>query len=422
MGLHKAELLPSDTSADDVVERAKVLRSLYVRDRSLCITRGSVLWLTSYDCNITTQLKVAVEQQVPYSSHIQLAMIQDELYHMSSVPLEFRRAPGSKVLHAKPKSIKQQLDQLATDYTLLSGTSAPFLPHDVLIGMEFLSTRIVALSLDSDTRHTESLMSNARASCLLLLIAYGDRSPSVVESYHSFTSTTVSSTNQRSLPTSETNNKTFTTLLDRFSVPAFFILFERLAFLEVESDIEMKSNTDWELLCKVASCYTKVTSQMPPQSYHSRVARIFNQLIENALLFKRCQSSSYTSTSSLAVAADSTQSNTSSDQQLASDPETAMIPSVPSSLLNGHIQDLSHLTSSTGSFSWESLLSVPTTLDPPISMDTQNLIHSSGTADLLNQLVEVPQHHPKPVSESMQWHSMLPDQHRAKKRPRTVDD
>lgn len=207
MGFHKAELLPSDSSGDDAVERAKVLRSLYVRDKSLCITRGSVLWLTSYDCNITTQLKVAVERRVPYSSHIQLAVIQDELYHMTGAFSEFRRASISKVSQPKRKSIKQQLDQLATDYSLLSSPSAPILPHEALIAMEFLCTRIVALILDSDTRHTGSLISNARASCLLLLIAYGDRNPSVVEAYHSSTSTTASPTNKHSSPTSETNNK-----------------------------------------------------------------------------------------------------------------------------------------------------------------------------------------------------------------------
>lgn len=420
MGLDKAELLPSDGSADDAVERAKVLRSLYVRDKSLCITRGSVLWLTSYDCNITTQLKVTVERQVPYSSRIQLAMIQDELYHMTEAPSEFRRASASKLSQPKPKSIKQQLDQLAIDYTLLSAPSAPFLPDDVPIAMEFLSTRIVALSLDSDTRNTESLMSNARASCLLLLIAYGDQSPSVVEAYHSFTSTTLSSTNKRSSITNEVGNKTFTTLLDTFSVQAFFILFERLAFQEIESDNDIKSSADWELLCKVSSCYTKSSFQMPPQSYHSRVAKIFNRLIENAHLFKRRQSSSYTSTSSMAVAVESTQSSTSSDQQLPSGPQPTMIPPVPSSLLNVQgIPDLSNLTSSSGSFSWESLLSVPTTLDPSISMDAQN---SSGTTDLLTQLLEGPQQHPKPVTETMQWHPMPTDQQRAKKRIRTVDN
>lgn len=209
-------------------------------------------------------------------------------------------------------------------------------------------------------------------------------------------------------------------MLDTFSVPAFFILFEKLAFQKIKSDIDMKSNTDWELLRKVSSCYTKGSSQMPPQSYHSRVARIFNRLIENAHLFKR--RSSYTPTSSMAVVAEPTQSNISSAQQLTSDPETAIISPVPSSLSNGHIPDLSNLSSSSGSFSWESLLSVPTTLDPPVSMDTQSLMHPSGITDLLNQILEVPQHHPKPVSESMQWHSIPPDQHRAKKRLRMADD
>lgn len=415
MGLHKAELLPSDTSADDAVERAKVLRSLYIRDKSLCITRGSVAWLPSYDCNIITQLKVAIERQASYSSRIQLAIIQDELYHMTGAPSESRRASVPQLSQATPKSITQQLDQLASDYSILSCLSASFLPHDVLIAMEFLSTRIVAMNLDSHARHTESLVSNARASCLLLLIAYGDRSPTVIEAYHCFTGT-VSSTGIRSSASTETNNKTFTTLFDTFSVPAFFILFEKIAFQTIESDNNIKSSSDWDLLCKVSSCYAKGSSQMPPQSYHSRMARIFNQLIENFHLFKRRQSSSYTSTSSLVVAAESTQSNSSSDQQLVLDPP------IHSSLLNGHISELSNLTSSSGTFSWESLLSVPTTLDPPAPIDTHNLIHPSGTTDLLNQLLEVPQHHPKPVSESIQWHPMPPDQHRAKKRFRATED
>ncbi|KAE8553972.1 hypothetical protein EYB25_002510 [Talaromyces marneffei] len=421
MGLHKAELLPSDASSDDAVERAKVLRSLYVRDKSLCITRGSVSWLTSYDCNITTQLKIAVERHASYSSRIQLAMIQDELYHITGAPSGCRRASGLKMSQSKPKSIKQQLDQLSSDYSLLSSPSASLLPHNVLIAMEFLSTRIVALSLDSDARHTESLMSNARASCLLLLIAYGDRSPMVIEAYHTSTST-LSSSRNRASASAETYNRTFTTLLDAFSVPAFFILFEQLAFQTIECDTDIKSHADWELLRKVSSCYAKGSSQTPSQSYHSRVARIFNQLLENDHLFKRRQSSSYTSTSSLAVVAESMQSNSSSDQHLALDPETTMIPPVPPALLNGHISDLSHLTASSGSFSWESLLSVPNALDPPTPMDAQNLIHPSGATDLLNQLLDVPQHHSKPASDSIQWHPMPHDQLRARKRLRMADD
>nr|AWS21675.1 C6 transcription factor [Talaromyces stipitatus] len=432
MGLHKSGLLPSDSSLnDDAVERAKVLQSLYIRDKSLCITRGSVSWLPSYDCDITTQLKAVAERQASISSHIRLAMIQDEIYHMTCAASEYRRCSHSKMSQpTTPKSIRQHLDQLASDYSIFSGISASYMPRHVFLAMEFLSTRVIALKLDPETRHTrERLFADARASCLLLLIAHGDRSPSVIHAYHSSTGTTIPSTRTGTSLTCETNSKSFAALLDAFSVPAFFVLFENLVFQGNESDVDSDSSADWDLLRKVSACYTKASSQMPPQSYHSRVTRIFNQLIDSAHLFRRSRSDSYASeSSSLEVAVESTQSNSSSDPQLPPEPETTMISSMPS-ILNGHMSDLSHLvphgSSTSGPFSWESLLSVSTTLDPPTTLDAQSMIHPSGTVsstDLLTQLLDVPQPHSKPMSDTIQWHSLPSDQSRAKKRLRTSED
>ncbi|EED15852.1 conserved hypothetical protein [Talaromyces stipitatus ATCC 10500] len=433
MGLHKSGILSSGTSPnDDAAERAKVLQSLYIRDKSLCITRGSVSWLPSYDCNITTQLKLVVERQASFSSRIRLAMIQDELYHMTCAASGSRRDSHPRISQpATPKSIRQQLDQLASDCSILSGLSPSYLPRDIFIAMEFLSTRIVALKLDPETRHTSGrLFADARASCFLLLLAHGDRNSSVIDAYHSSTGTDVSSIRNGTSPTSEPNTKSFTALLDVFSVPAFFVLFESLVFQETERDGGGESGADWDLLRKVSSCYTKGSSHLPPQGYHSRVARILNQLIDNAHLFQRSPSNSYSSGSSLEVAAESTQSHSSSNQQLPPEPEATIIPSVPSSILNGHMSDLSHVvashtSSSCGPFTWESLLSVPTTLDPPTTLDAQSIIHPSGTGsstDLLTQLLDVSQPHSEPILESIQWHSLPPDQPRAKKRLRTSDD
>lgn len=83
MGLHRTGILTPEASDDGVIERAKVLQSLYTWDKILCTMRGSVTWLPSCDSNIYSEISVAVEHQAPYSQRLRLAVIQDDIYRMA---------------------------------------------------------------------------------------------------------------------------------------------------------------------------------------------------------------------------------------------------------------------------------------------------------------------------------------------------
>ncbi|RAL00114.1 uncharacterized protein BO80DRAFT_476551 [Aspergillus ibericus CBS 121593] len=173
-------------SSDSVTpaERAKVLRALYVRDRSLCTLRGSVLWLPSDDSNIVSQLR-AIPDHDKYSHRLHLSLIQEDIYQLT------RAGSMSFISHSSQESllrtIEEQLDYY--DRTLgLQCLAASSCGPQLVTVLEFLSTRIMALQHVREPRHAEQVRCDARTSCLLLLTASGDQDPAIVYSLNALIS------------------------------------------------------------------------------------------------------------------------------------------------------------------------------------------------------------------------------------------
>ncbi|KAL8974401.1 MAG: hypothetical protein Q9197_001370 [Variospora fuerteventurae] len=274
MGLHRLHHLHSEAVTDETLERAKVLRSLYSRDKSLCTTRGCVSWLPSDGRNIASQLGAAVGPQAPFLERFRLATIQEDIHRLTNADSHRRPSPSSEV-RAAVQRIEQQLDQYARTFRVF-GAEISYSPCRALIPLEFLATRILALQHGSGPRHAEQVRSDASASCLLLLMAHGDHDKKITDAFNSLTChmSPTSSSLRDSLAT-DTSTIAFTSVLDAFSVPAFFVLLDVLLQpTDVAGPI-----ADAELVRKVSACYTESTGRLQSNSYHRKVAWIFERLL-----------------------------------------------------------------------------------------------------------------------------------------------
>lgn len=274
MGLHHLHHLHSEAVTDETLERAKVLRSLYSRDKSLCTTRGCVSWLPSDGRNIASQLGAAVGPQAPFLERFRLATIQEDIHRLANAKSHRRPSPSSQV-RATVQRIEQELDQYARTFRVF-GAEISYTPCRALIPLEFLATRILALQHGSGPRHAEQVRSDASASCLLLLMAHGDQDKKVTDAFNSLTChMSPTSLPLRDSLATDTSTIPFTSVLDAFSVPAFFVLLDAiLQPTDVADPI-----ADAELVRKVSACYTESTGRLQSNSYHRKVAWIFERLL-----------------------------------------------------------------------------------------------------------------------------------------------
>ncbi|PWY67985.1 hypothetical protein BO94DRAFT_503581 [Aspergillus sclerotioniger CBS 115572] len=264
---------PVAPDGDVQIERAKVLRALYVRDRSLCALRGSVLWLPIDDSNIAAHLRVSLDHD-KYSDRLHLALIQEDIYQLcqwstSSIQSHSR---GSLM-----RTIEEQLEYYARTLDLQQCFAASSCGPQVVIALEFLSTRIMALQHGRELRHAEQVRLDSRTSCLLLLKAYGDQDPAVVYSLNALISGR-SATERTSHQGYSSHIIPFASVLDVFSVPAFFVLLQDL-LLARSGEAPVGVMADLDMLRRVSICYSEHASRAQANNYHRKVAWVFSQLL-----------------------------------------------------------------------------------------------------------------------------------------------
>lgn len=263
---------------------AKVVQALYVRDKSLCTIRGSVSWMPTHDCNIAPQLNAAIDHQVLYSDIIQLAMIQDDVYRLTHTASVRSSRPSRPQIARILRSIEHRLDHYTRTFDLFSHQISYYNSRRAMLTLNFLTTRILALQHGSEQRHAEQIRSDARVSCLLLLIAHGIRDRQVVDTFNTLAFQKTSRSNQHEgLPAVETSTVSFANVLDAFSLPAFFILLKDVLRSPVD---DSRSHSDLDLLRKVSICYINSTERMQSNSYHRKVAWTLEQLLKISDLIK----------------------------------------------------------------------------------------------------------------------------------------
>lgn len=283
MGIHQTELdLPENADLESI-ERSKVLRSLFVRDRALCANRGAVSWLHNHDCDIISRISAGIGQPGLYSANIELAVIQDQIHHIIRRNRDYSLWSFSKVQGALD-SIDAQLQHFAAEFGVLDGRADISCPQGAFMPLEFLATRILAVQQSLHPAHKERALADSRAACLLFLISNGEREQKTVDSFYTLVGHTGTFHTPGLCGNQLPPSVPFSSTLNAFPVASFFLLMEDIMSNVAASQVP---DSDIGLLERVADCYTQLTAWMQPNSHHSKVARVFNQLLEVANMTSR---------------------------------------------------------------------------------------------------------------------------------------
>jgi hypothetical protein len=303
MGLHQTHATSDGVGSDEAHERFKVFKSLYIRDKSLSISRGSICWLPSFDCSFKPEVGQSPFSDGTCSSRIQLAGFQEEIYKL------FHSAESQRQTPAKHKSalkrIEQSLERWAKVYDVFGSPGVASRPAD--LQLEFLATRISAFRGSLETSHINIVLTDARASCLLLLISYGKQTQSLIQrlellplsmspsaslgktagprpgsSRKSRSGSSVMNAGELAIEPSSTRLRS---LLDTFSVPAFFFLAKHI-ILSLATPGATQVEDDIDLLLWSSTCYKEMEVHTEANNYTRKVGRAFEHLIEVITIYR----------------------------------------------------------------------------------------------------------------------------------------
>jgi hypothetical protein len=302
MGLHQKPTASGGIGVGEAEERLKVFKSLYLRDKSLSISQGSVCWLPSCDCSLSSELSQIASADSNCAARIPLARLQEDIYRVFHSPELARQSsaiPKSALLR-----IEQDLERWAHTHDIFS---SPFTGiRDIDLQLEFLAARISAFRGSSEPNHVHRVLNDARASCLLLLISYGkhdrstaqlpetlpiSKSPSkpldmATGRLSSNSKTSKNDASGHAAKEDATNENAgdvaslrFHPLLDTFSVAAFFLLVKNIIW-PVSPNDESYIEEDVRLLGKVCACYKELDAKTQADNYIRKVGHAFERLLE----------------------------------------------------------------------------------------------------------------------------------------------
>ncbi|KAM5347989.1 hypothetical protein ACJ41O_007813 [Fusarium nematophilum] len=174
MGLHQSRASAKGIPSEELLERQKVFRSLYIRDKNSAICQGSTAWLPAYESTITRLPGSLGGDEAKYAARIELAQIQHDIYrHLHAV--ETADLPSSK--HSQLVShLEQKLEHWAATQQInkVSPTSA----ESATLLLSFFATRICVL------KGSDQAFRDAKASCILFLLATTPHpDPGLVETF-----------------------------------------------------------------------------------------------------------------------------------------------------------------------------------------------------------------------------------------------
>lgn len=305
MGLHQNQAAANNISSEEQQERFKVFRSLYLRDRSFAISRGSICWLPSFDCTLSPELSPSISASASGSTtptaiastdwvaRIQLARLQEDIYKQLHGSESYQSTSKHK---SSLSSIRKRLDQWAKSCNVFAPISLE--TRNLDLRLEFLSASIITFRGSSEPGQNSQLLRDARASCLLLLIARGKHDQSMLDRLESLSlprgpskSTTKPATSRPGVALSEGDCPTefvplpSQNLLDAFSVSAFFILVKNLLWPQTAVEAAQEKE-DINLLQLVCGCYEESDANVQPNNYIRKVTCVFKRLINILYLMR----------------------------------------------------------------------------------------------------------------------------------------
>ncbi|KAF5022294.1 hypothetical protein F66182_5671 [Fusarium sp. NRRL 66182] len=167
MGLHQSFASSKDLPPEDILERQKLFRSLYIRDANNAIFRGSTCWLSGYDPGIHPS-PVDNETEAPgLVARIELAKIQADVYQASCDPWpsNSHHPRHSQLL----TQLQQKLEKWSSAYQVME--KDPTSTESASLMLSFFATRHCLLKFSDNIKHLHQKFKDSMASCLIFLLA-----------------------------------------------------------------------------------------------------------------------------------------------------------------------------------------------------------------------------------------------------------
>ncbi|KFA51947.1 hypothetical protein S40293_07066 [Stachybotrys chartarum IBT 40293] len=283
-GLHQDLHLPEDeVSPDEVCERFKTFRSLHLRDKTLALSWASISWLPKPDRNQSLRLLSSAVTNPQISERVRLADIQERLYKYLYTETHQNSSRAAVELVAIDRDLENW--NLEHGKYRLPLTSS----HEAELQLTFLATRMLAYMCSDDESHRRIIVHDARASCLILLIAYKKHDDTIVKMLQSLYSPSITDsgnelidhTAKATMPSAYMGR--LTPLINSFPISAFFQLTKHVMQSQTSADdIDNHEGryTDLELLRQVHHCMMEANSRTQSQNRASQNERTFALLFD----------------------------------------------------------------------------------------------------------------------------------------------
>ncbi|KAK3674112.1 hypothetical protein LTR78_005959 [Recurvomyces mirabilis] len=294
MGLHKPHARNPNDNAQLCHERWLVCRSLYVRDRACAIGRGDAPCLPYFD------VPASSGEDTPFlasqAGRIALARVQDPLYRIlrsgETIP---SMSPRTRGLIGK---VQQDLMELARVYDIYKLKAND--PDAALLQLEAFATRIAAFAESRVPSQIKVACSDARLSCLVLLLVQGSDTTKHKQQYErivgndraAYPMSVADVDDQADItPVDQANTQRphntvrELIMLDTFPASAFMLLANRL-LLGIVDDTVPDGDNVMALLRQVSAYYRADSSMLPTGSYRHTLGLVFGAVIR--ILDIRC--------------------------------------------------------------------------------------------------------------------------------------
>ena len=301
MGLHQVRSAPEGVSPE-ALERYKVFKSLYLRDKSSMILRGSICWLSSGDSRLWLEADANRPVDHKSAARTQLSRLEDDSYQLSLS----KDSPGrsSAKYQSELLRIERRLEHWANVNEIFC---SPYASNcDIDLKLEFLATRIHLLRKSPEPNHILQTLNDSRASCLLVIISYDKHEKAMIEQLdillHSKSPSKLlgrqhygrSSKSSKGFLSESARRSTISIssqpqkLLDTFSLPAFFLLATNVLWPSLAYD-ESKVEQDLNLLQRTCACFKESGDKTQTNNHIRKVGQTFEGLLGVIDLIKRSQ-------------------------------------------------------------------------------------------------------------------------------------
>ncbi|RMZ90917.1 hypothetical protein DV736_g1849, partial [Chaetothyriales sp. CBS 134916] len=272
MGLDEVDIATGYIDPTEQEERLKVYHSLYIRDKSLAISRGTVCWLSGGK-NQRLSGHRSGSIQANDSVRIRVSAFQERVCHLQS-PVHTQGCcvssrSGFSQLGAQNRIIEPP------DMSTIFGSDASDIT-DIDLWLEFLAARIIVLRRNPKLRYVHRTLQDSRACCILFLMALG-RSNDHLKIRLSGIFDSMDGPQPSDASYHQPAPFLSRSLFDMFPVSAIFLIAANIIRPVPGEEV---SAEDLDLLSRVSYCYKEVIKKIRTLNRAHQIGQALEKLLE----------------------------------------------------------------------------------------------------------------------------------------------